>query len=583
MADRACWNATIDCPSTSHNCFIYCAEYYACKYATINSSSSNGNLTVINIDSSQSDWLLRGTKIYCPNGGSCSVNCAGSVAAYGGCSEMTVYGQHAKRVYIDTGNGGPYGLRWTKIYCPHNSNGTECTIVIQNTGYSYQMKGMQIYAIDSLNDVSVTCKPTTTTWCYPVDDPPIMHYTQDYSWSCTMDLVGQDQWNCFDPRTTYPTLEPTALPSVAPSGVSLHPSAAPSSSPTQAPSTAPTGVSTQPTNAPSASPTAVPSTAPTQPSISPTKNPTRPTTEPTNTPTKAPTYAAPVITNCTKGTERVCYYVDIHPLPDVVQSRLISIQDIYHGSNDTYYDIYVTPTSNQCVDPSITLTSEQIDYDMRPSLDEGLHVITPDGTTIETCTSGNQNLGITKLAADESNLLVTLKVSYGVDDLCGGAPSYHNYAINARLTIFCSDATVPPTNDPTNEPTQPSATPTKSPLRIVTSDPSKTPTTPATTESITSNHTYCEDTGLIRHLDWNDMNRTLPSYMLNMNVDASDLVLNVELVTDYIGYAYTETDQMVGSAYVFDFAPFHSFEDKLEKPGSCSNRLVSSYEGKTWS
>eukprot|EP01083_Nonionella_stella_P300783 1028620_1 len=303
MADRACWNATIDCPSTSHNCFIYCAEYYACKYATINSSSSNGNLTVINIDSSQSDWLLRGTKIYCPNGGSCSVNCAGSVAAYGGCSEMTVYGQHAKRVYIDTGKGGANGLRWTKIYCPHNSNGTECTIVIQNTGYSYQMKGMQIYAIDSLNDVSVTCKPTTTTWCYPVDDPPIMHYTLDYSWSCTMDLIGQDQWNCLNPRTSYPTLEPTTLPSVAPSGVSLHPSAAPSSSPTHAPSTSPTVQTLIPTYDPTSEPTIKPTDYPTfgptdyptfDPTIEPTHEPTHnpsmePTNEPTNDPTKDPT------------------------------------------------------------------------------------------------------------------------------------------------------------------------------------------------------------------------------------------------------------------------------------------------------
>eukprot|EP01083_Nonionella_stella_P216335 777780_1 len=455
MADRACWNATIDCPSTSHNCFIYCAEYYACKYATINSSSSNGNLTVINIDSSQSDWLLRGTKIYCPNGGSCSVNCAGSVAAYGGCSEMTVYGQHAKRVYIDTGKGGANGLRWTKIYCPHNSNGAECTIVIQNTGYSYQMKGMQIYAIGSLNDVSVTCKPTTTH-CYPADDPPIMHYhTPDYTRSCTMDLVGQDQWNCFDPRTTYPTLEPTALPSVAPSGVSLHPSAAPSSSPTQAPSTAPTGPSAQPT--------------------------TRTPTEPTNTPTKTPTYATPVITNCTNETERVCYYVDIHPIPGVVQSRLISIQDIDHGAIDTYYDIYVTPTINHCVDASVTLTYEQIDYDGGGTF-EGLDVIRPSGTTITTCSSTNdcgsfascvtnQTLGVTKLIADESNLLVTLKVSYGVDDLC---TSYHNYAINARLTIFCSDATAPPTTDPTAAPSSP---PTASPSRAPTKSPSSLPTT----------------------------------------------------------------------------------------------------------
>eukprot|EP01083_Nonionella_stella_P300782 1028616_1 len=110
------------------------------------------------------------------------------------------------------------------------------------------------------------------------------------------------------------------------------------------------------------------------------------------------------------------------------------------------------PTSNHCVDPSITLTYESIDYDSGGA-SEGLAVIRPFGTTITTCSSTNlcgsfascvtnQNLGIAKLAADESNLLVTIKVSYQVDDFCIGAPSYHNYAINARLTIFCSDATV---------------------------------------------------------------------------------------------------------------------------------------------
>eukprot|EP01083_Nonionella_stella_P216334 777779_1 len=461
IAYRACFNATIECPSTSHNCRIYCEQSGACNYAQINSSSSHGgNLTVVN---GLGDWQLSQTQIFCPNGGSCSVNCASEVAEIGGCNGMTVYGQQAKRVYIDTGKGGTNGLRWTKIYCPHNSNGAECTIVVQNMPFVYQMKGMQIYAIGSLNDVSVTCKPTTTH-CYPADDPPIMHYhTPDYTRSCTMDLVGQDQWNCFDPRTTYPTLEPTALPSVAPSGVSLHPSAAPSSSPTQAPSTAPTGPSAQPT--------------------------TRTPTEPTNTPTKTPTYATPVITNCTNETERVCYYVDIHPIPGVVQSRLISIQDIDHGAIDTYYDIYVTPTINHCVDASVTLTYEQIDYDGGGTF-EGLDVIRPSGTTITTCSSTNdcgsfascvtnQTLGVTKLIADESNLLVTLKVSYGVDDLC---TSYHNYAINARLTIFCSDATAPPTTDPTAAPSSPpTRSPSSPPTRSPSSAPTRSPSTPPTT------------------------------------------------------------------------------------------------------
>eukprot|EP01083_Nonionella_stella_P081948 226046_1 len=203
-----------------------------------------------------------------------------------------------------------------------------------------------------------------------------------------------------------------------------------------------------------------------------TKNPTLTPTIATTTPTKTPTYASPVIQDCYDGTERVCYYVDIAPLPGVIQSRLITIQDVDHGAMDTYYDIYVTPANNHCVDPYITLTYESIDYDSGGA-SEGLGVIRPSGFTIATCSSTNycgsfascvtnENLGMAKLAADESNLLVTLKVSYGVDDLCTTS-----YVINARLTIFCSDATVSPTNDPTTPPTtaptQPSIDPTKTP------------------------------------------------------------------------------------------------------------------------
>eukprot|EP01083_Nonionella_stella_P148322 469269_1 len=269
--------------------------------------------------------------------------------------------------------------------------------------------------------------------------------------------------------------------------------------PTNFPSDGRTSVSVQPTNAPSPS------------STNPTRNPTSTPTEPT----KTPTYAPPVITACNDGTQRVCYTVDIAPLPGVVQSRLITIQDTDHGK--IFYDIYVTPTGDHCVDPSITLTYEQIgtlnpyfhphlhaqhyvytiythvtrtDYNADES-DETLTVIDPLGSTIKTCTSSNacgkfascvtnQTLGVTKLAADESNLLVTLRKGADVDDLCSS--SYN--VINAQLTIFCSDATAPPTKAPTampsNHPTAQTVAPTNSPTGAPTEAPSVAPT-PVTT------------------------------------------------------------------------------------------------------
>eukprot|EP01083_Nonionella_stella_P181540 650647_1 len=215
------------------------------------------------------------------------------------------------------------------------------------------MAAMQIYAIGSLNDVSVTCKPTTTMYCYSWNYPPIMHYTLNYSRSCTMDLIGQDQWNCLNPRTSYPTLEPTTLPSVAPSGVSLHPSAAPSSSPTHAPSTSPTVQTLIPTYDPTSEPTIKPTDYPTfgptdyptfDPTIEPTHEPTHnpsmePTNEPTNDPTKDPT-------------------IDPTHDPTSDPSNDPTDDPTLDPTYDPTYDPTLEPTTDPSMDPTIDPTND---------------------------------------------------------------------------------------------------------------------------------------------------------------------------------------------------------------------------------
>eukprot|EP01083_Nonionella_stella_P157971 513453_1 len=373
--------------------------------------------------------------------------------------------------------------------------------------------------IPSVHPTSTPSQPTTFPTRSPSYDPsrnPTMFPTKSPSFNPTAAPTSNPTLNpsgdptklptrsptkspSSDPTvgpTSDPSRDPTTFPTSAPSDPTSHPSGNPTMFPTKAPSSNPT---TFPTRAPS-TPSQPPSLASIDPTVLPTRtpsnNPTLTSTVPTMTPTKTPTYATPVITACSYGTLRFCYYVDIAPVPGIVQSRLISIQDVDRtNSVSTFYDIYVTPTTHHCVDPSVTVTYESIDYDSG-GISEGFGVIRPDGTTIITCSSTNacgsfascvtnQNVGITMLPADESNLLVTLSVAYQVDDFCTGSPSYHNYVINARLTIFCSDATAPPTTDPTVL----TVSPTHAPSAAPTLAPSSAPTYPTNAPTSTPTDT----------------------------------------------------------------------------------------------
>eukprot|EP01083_Nonionella_stella_P070905 190028_1 len=377
--------------------------------------------------------------------------------------------------------------------------------------------------IPSVHPTSTPSQPTTFPTRSPSYDPsrnPTMFPTKSPSFNPTAAPTSNPTLNPSGDPTKLPTRSPTKSPSSDPTvGPTSDPSRDPTTFPTSAPSdptsdptSHPSGNPTMfPTKAPSSNPTTFPTRAPSTPSQppslasidptvlptrTPSNNPTLTSTVPTMTPTKTPTYATPVITACSYGTLRFCYYVDIAPVPGIVQSRLISIQDVDRtNSVSTFYDIYVTPTTHHCVDPSVTVTYESIDYDSG-GISEGFGVIRPDGTTIITCSSTNacgsfascvtnQNVGITMLPADESNLLVTLSVAYQVDDFCTGSPSYHNYVINARLTIFCSDATAPPTTDPTVL----TVSPTHAPSAAPTLAPSSAPTYPTNAPTSTPTDT----------------------------------------------------------------------------------------------
>eukprot|EP01083_Nonionella_stella_P318304 1162736_1 len=111
----------------------------------------------------------------------------------------------------------------------------------------------------------------------------------------------------------------------------------------------------------------------------------------------------------------------------------------------------------------------------------------------------------------------------------------------SQLGIIAYDRYDSTRYDPDNLPTVdlgfPSMYPTSSPSRYPTDIPTSQANNPSSSPTkIPTTSTYCKDNGLIEHLDWNDINRTLPKYTLNMIVDAADPILTVELITDYIGY-----------------------------------------------
>eukprot|EP01084_Bolivina_argentea_P237713 399423_1 len=120
-----------------------------------------------------------------------------------------------------------------------------------------------------------------------------------------------------------------------------------------------------------------------------------------------------------------------------------------------------------------------------------------------------------------------------------------------------------PTNIPSNYPT------------YITNNPSVYPTSNEPTSSPVIGN--CLDNGLIKNLYWKNISNSLPEYEFNINVDEIDLGINIEFITDYLGNSYDINNNPIGTSYIFDFIQFHSYNDRIENPGSCSNRLLSSY------
>eukprot|EP01083_Nonionella_stella_P084470 233844_1 len=197
--------------------------------------------------------------------------------------------------------------------------------------------------------------------------------------------------------------------------------------------------------------------------------------------TPSPTYAAPVISSC--GSYRSCYYLNIAPLPGVAVSRTIDVQGGWPWifPVDSYFEIYVTPKGHPCVDPSISVAYEAIDYDdAEDTLSvnaSGTIIATCGGSTLNSCGAfasclSGYNLPITQIESEEQTRLMTIKRESVVDAMCS-----HDYAINVRLTITCSAKTGHPTASPTRLPSlSPTNVPSTQSPTDVTSQPTLSPT-----------------------------------------------------------------------------------------------------------
>ncbi len=222
----------------------------------------------------------------------------------------------------------------------------------------------------------------------------------------------------------------------------------------------------------------------------------------TNNTTPAPTIG---IVDCSRWKRpATCYYANIEPIPDMQTSVTYTIQGVVELL-DTFYEVYLTPIGYPCVNPLLSILYEPNDHD-----DSSERIIVTKGNndlithcggvstacnTFATCLS-NYYLGIDQIARDQPSKVVILENPLQSVANC---KSYHNWAINVKLTITCSAKTAYPTKDPTKEPTlhpttsDPSSSPTQvttTPTNIPSVSPTMVPTAPIITQCGTDRECY---------------------------------------------------------------------------------------------
>ena len=176
--------------------------------------------------------------------------------------------------------------------------------------------------------------------------------------------------------------------------------------------------------------------------LAPTGSPTAAPPSATASPTSTPTFTSRVYCGYGFGGNRWCYHVDMFPVIGTQTSYIAAIASEEQNYAATF-DVKFTANDNDCVDPSISLIFEEIDYNTEW---EYLTVSDNDGAFIEKCIGDkdghcgewkycltNTSLGINKI---EKNTNYTFQIYKPdtVNALC----TDHHYSANLLLTIVCS-------------------------------------------------------------------------------------------------------------------------------------------------
>ena len=140
--------------------------------------------------------------------------------------------------------------------------------------------------------------------------------------------------------------------------------------------------------------------------------------------------------------------VELTPSTSEDTSVVATVQSTDSGVNVGDFDVIFSIKSNDCVDPTVSVTYEEIDFSYAAG--EFFDVLNNDGSLItrcsgdqdgncnvwETCTDGT-SLGVSKIDADTS---YTIKIQTG-DHFHVLCSSSHAFSFNARVRLTCGIAT----------------------------------------------------------------------------------------------------------------------------------------------
>ena len=167
--------------------------------------------------------------------------------------------------------------------------------------------------------------------------------------------------------------------------------------------------------------------------------------------------AAPVLSpSISCGSNRWCYYTSLSPIAGLFTSDSVVIANTYNRIV-TYHEIHLQIEDNDCINPSITVLFEDIDYD---DVDEYFDVFDNNGSLINRCHGTqdygcdvwqycmkNQSLSTHQMDANES-YVITIQTSDQLNPTNCGV--YGEYSLHVQLTIQCSEQSSSPTFQPTS-------------------------------------------------------------------------------------------------------------------------------------